>query len=60
MKELPGRISESGEHSLNGEILRLFREKRGGIVSGEEAGIALKVSRTAVWKQSLPFFRGKV
>jgi BirA family transcriptional regulator, biotin operon repressor / biotin---[acetyl-CoA-carboxylase] ligase len=50
LKELPGRNSKSGEHSLNGKILSLFREKKGGIVSGEEAGIALKVSRTAVWK----------
>jgi BirA family biotin operon repressor/biotin-[acetyl-CoA-carboxylase] ligase len=38
------------ESSLNGKVLRLFHEKKGGIVSGEEASIALGVSRTAVWK----------
>lgn len=50
MKELSGRNSQGEANSLDGKILRLFREKKGGIVSGEEAGIALKVSRTAVWK----------
>lgn len=39
-----------GEESLNGSILRLFHEKKGGVVSGEETSIALGVSRTAVWK----------
>jgi BirA family biotin operon repressor/biotin-[acetyl-CoA-carboxylase] ligase len=31
-------------------ILRLFREKAGSFVSGEEISLALGVSRTAVWK----------
>jgi BirA family biotin operon repressor/biotin-[acetyl-CoA-carboxylase] ligase len=32
-------------------ILRLFREKAGSFISGEEISLALGVSRTAVWKQ---------
>lgn len=33
------------------EILRLFREREGDFLSGEELSQALGVSRTAVWKQ---------
>lgn len=33
------------------EILRLFRQRKGGVVSGEELSQSLGVSRTAVWKQ---------
>jgi BirA family biotin operon repressor/biotin-[acetyl-CoA-carboxylase] ligase len=33
------------------EILRLFRQKSGEFVSGEQISCALGVSRTAVWKQ---------
>jgi BirA family biotin operon repressor/biotin-[acetyl-CoA-carboxylase] ligase len=37
-------------NALDGKLLRLFHENKGGIVSGEEASGALRVSRTAVWK----------
>jgi len=37
--------------SLERGLLELFRDRKGGVVSGEELGSALKVSRTAVWKQ---------
>ena len=38
------------EESLNWKILRLFQDKKGETVSGEEASLVLGVSRTAVWK----------
>lgn len=31
-------------------MVELFRDREGGVISGEELGAALKVSRTAVWK----------
>jgi BirA family transcriptional regulator, biotin operon repressor / biotin---[acetyl-CoA-carboxylase] ligase len=50
LKGSNGIDREAGTQSLNGRILQLFREKKGGIVSGEEASSYLNVSRTAVWK----------
>ena len=49
MKDLGGKREKKRE-SLDGQILRFFRDKKGGIVSGEEASAALRVTRTAVWK----------
>jgi BirA family biotin operon repressor/biotin-[acetyl-CoA-carboxylase] ligase len=42
--------SETGGRGLDQRILEIFREKNGGVVSGEELSSALGVSRTAVWK----------
>ena len=50
MKDLFAQGNETGEKSLDQRILELFREKKGGVVSGEELSSALGVSRTAVWK----------
>ena len=50
MKDLFAQGNETGEKSLDRRILELFREKKGGVVSGEELSSALGVSRTAVWK----------
>lgn len=50
MKDLFAQESEPGGKSLDQRILELFREKSGGIVSGEELSASLGVSRTAVWK----------
>ena len=50
MKDFFTRNEEGGARTLNQEILGLFREKRGEIVSGEELSGVMQVSRTAVWK----------
>jgi BirA family transcriptional regulator, biotin operon repressor / biotin---[acetyl-CoA-carboxylase] ligase len=50
LKDLFTQNRETGTRSLNQQILELFREKRGGLVSGEELSGVLQVSRTAVWK----------
>ena len=50
MKDLFAQVHGTGERSLDQLILALFREKKGGIVSGEELSNLLGVSRTAVWK----------
>lgn len=50
MKEPYTHSSAAGTRDLDQRILELFREKKGGVVSGEELSGALKVSRTAVWK----------
>ena len=51
LRELLVYSPGEGERDLGRRILRLFREKQGGIVSGEELSCVLHVSRTAVWKQ---------
>ena len=50
MKDLFAQEGEAGGNSLDRRILELFREKNGGVVSGEELSGVLGVSRTAVWK----------
>jgi BirA family transcriptional regulator, biotin operon repressor / biotin---[acetyl-CoA-carboxylase] ligase len=50
LKNPPGGSRERLTKALDGKILRLFHERNGGIVSGEEASTLLKVTRTAVWK----------
>ena len=50
MKDLFTQSRETGTRTLDQQILELFREKQGGLVSGEELSGALQVSRTAVWK----------
>ncbi len=50
MKDLFAQGDEAGGKGLDRRILELFREKKEGIVSGEELSSALGVSRTAVWK----------
>lgn len=50
MKDVFPQGSSAGGKNLNQRIIELFREKKGGIVSGEELSSALGVSRTAIWK----------
>jgi len=50
LKALFTENRETGARTLDQQILELFREKKGGLVSGEELSGALQVSRTAVWK----------
>lgn len=50
MKDLFTLNEEGGLRTLDQQILRLFREKRAEIVSGEELSGVMQVSRTAVWK----------
>jgi BirA family transcriptional regulator, biotin operon repressor / biotin---[acetyl-CoA-carboxylase] ligase len=50
LKDLFAQEHAAGEKSLDQKILELFREKQGGVVSGEELSGCLGVSRTAVWK----------
>lgn len=44
------RNPEKGGRTLDQKILAIFREDEDRIVSGEELGGALRVSRTAIWK----------
>ena len=50
MKDLFSQGDDGVGKSLDWRILELFREKSGGVVSGEELSCLLGVSRTAVWK----------
>jgi len=46
--DTPGTCGE--KPPLEQRMLALFRDRKGSVISGEELGSALKVSRTAVWK----------
>ncbi len=50
MKEFPEQTAKTDGQSTDQRIIELFRKNPGGIVSGEELGSALNISRTAVWK----------
>ncbi|HKZ16107.1 MAG TPA: biotin--[acetyl-CoA-carboxylase] ligase [Geobacteraceae bacterium] len=50
MKEFPDQAAQSHVRSIDQKIIGLFRKYPGKIVSGEELGTALNISRTAVWK----------
>jgi BirA family biotin operon repressor/biotin-[acetyl-CoA-carboxylase] ligase len=50
LKEFIEQAACSGAQSLDQKIIELFRKKTGGIISGEELGNTLNISRTAVWK----------
>jgi BirA family transcriptional regulator, biotin operon repressor / biotin---[acetyl-CoA-carboxylase] ligase len=50
LREPFNQTLESGRQTLDQRLLELFRDKQGGLVSGEELSGALQVSRTAVWK----------
>lgn len=50
MKEFPEQSTIIDVHSKDWKIIELFRKNPGGIISGEELGGALDISRTAVWK----------
>ncbi|RNC69613.1 MAG: biotin--[acetyl-CoA-carboxylase] ligase [Desulfuromonadales bacterium] len=44
------RPSGNGTRDIDRKILELFRDREGGVVSGEALSRLLNVSRTAVWK----------
>ena len=50
MKETDTPSIDGEKKPLEQRMLELFRGRNGQVVSGEELGTALKVSRTAVWK----------
>ena len=50
MKESAPQESAADRKGLDRRILDLFRERKGGVVSGEDLSDLLGVSRTAVWK----------
>lgn len=50
MKETDTPSTESEKPPLEQRMLELFRARKGSVISGEELGSTLKVSRTAVWK----------
>lgn len=50
MKETDTCGASGGKQPLEQRMLELFRDKKGSVISGEELGAALNVSRTAVWK----------
>ncbi|MGA7829232.1 MAG: biotin--[acetyl-CoA-carboxylase] ligase [Geobacteraceae bacterium] len=50
MKETDTSSTESEKPPLEQRMLEIFRARKGSVISGEELGSALKVSRTAVWK----------
>jgi BirA family biotin operon repressor/biotin-[acetyl-CoA-carboxylase] ligase len=50
LSEPPGKGAESCSQSPGHKILELFRKKQGTVLSGEELGTTLHISRTAVWK----------
>ncbi len=42
--------ADTGKLPLEQRMVELFRAGKGGVLSGEELAVALRVSRTAVWK----------
>jgi len=50
VKETDTPSTGSAKLPLEQRMLELFRDRKGRILSGEEVGSVLKVSRTAVWK----------
>ncbi|MEI8356681.1 MAG: HTH domain-containing protein, partial [Deltaproteobacteria bacterium] len=50
MKDFAEQTAAAAARSFNQKIIELLRKDSGGIISGEELGRALNISRTAVWK----------
>lgn len=50
MKEFIDQKAFVDAQSLDQKIVELFRKRPGGVISGEELGNTLNISRTAVWK----------
>ncbi len=50
MKEADTCGASGGKRPLEQRMLELFRDRKGNVISGQELGAALNVSRTAVWK----------
>lgn len=50
MKQFLPSSADSAKSTVNRRILEIFRDREGGLVSGEEISGVLGISRTAVWK----------
>jgi BirA family biotin operon repressor/biotin-[acetyl-CoA-carboxylase] ligase len=50
LKEFSDQTAPNNVRSVDQKIVGLFRKKPGEIISGEELGTELNISRTAVWK----------
>jgi BirA family biotin operon repressor/biotin-[acetyl-CoA-carboxylase] ligase len=50
LKEFSDQTAQNHVRSIDQKIIGLFRKNPGKIISGEELGTQLSISRTAVWK----------